>query len=54
MTVHEEIRAAIDLAWATTDPKAKQRQIELVGDSHVPTPEELIFLISAKILSKTT
>lgn len=37
---------AIREAWATTDPAARQRQIELVGEGRVPTPEEFIFLIS--------
>ena len=54
MTVYEEIQAAIDHAWATGDPETKLRQIELVGDTHKPTPEELIFLISAKILANNT
>lgn len=54
MTVYEEIQAAIDYAWNTADPQIKQKQEELVGDSHKPTPEELVFLISAKILSKRT
>lgn len=54
MTIYEEIQAAIDNAWETSDPETKQRQVELVGDSHKPTPEELIFLISAKILSENT
>ena len=54
MTVYEEIQAAIDLAWATEDPAVRQSQVNLVGDSHKPTPEELVLLISAKILSKST
>lgn len=41
-----EIQEAIDAAWATSDPNAKLTQIRLVGDSHVPSPEELILLIS--------
>lgn len=48
-----ECRAAIqdliDQTWATSDPEARQRQIQLVGDSHIPSPEELILLISQKI-----
>ena len=44
-----EIQEAIDEAWATADPEAKQTQIDLVGDSHIPSPEELILLISQKI-----
>lgn len=54
MTVYEEIQAAIDYAWATADPQTRQHQLDLIGDSHKPTPEELIFLISAKILSNNT
>jgi transposase-like protein len=49
----EQCRAAmieaIEAAWATTDPAAKDRQIQLVGEGRVPTPEELIFLISKEI-----
>lgn len=44
-----EMAATITEAWATADPLAKQRQIDLVGDSHIPSPEELILLISQKI-----
>lgn len=54
MTAYEEIQAAIDLAWATDDPDIRQHQAKLVGDSHIPTPEELIFAISAKIISIIT
>jgi hypothetical protein len=43
------IRDIIDQTWATTDPAVKDRQIHLVGDSHIPSPEELILLISQKI-----
>ena len=42
-----DMAEAIRAAWATTDPQAKDRQIQLVGDSHIPTPEELILLISS-------
>lgn len=45
----ENITAAINDAWATTDPQTKQHQIDLVGDTHIPSPEEIIFLISSKI-----
>jgi hypothetical protein len=41
-----EIEEVIAAAWATTDPEAKQRQIQLVGEGRVPSPEELIFLIA--------
>ena len=43
------IQEIIDQTWATTDPVSKDRQIQLVGDSHIPSPEELILLISQKI-----
>lgn len=43
------IQELIDQTWATSDPEAKYRQIQLVGDSHIPSPEELILLISQKI-----
>ena len=41
-----EIAAAITEAWATPDPMVKDRQIRLVGDSRIPSPEELILVIS--------
>ena len=44
-----DIQEAITAAWATSDPEAKRRQIQLVGDSHIPSPEEFILLISQKI-----
>ena len=44
-----EMAAAIAEAWSTSDPKEKLAQTCLVGDSHIPTPEELIFLISQNI-----
>ena len=40
---------AIQAAWTTTDPQVKAYQIGLVGEGRVPTPEELIFLISSKL-----
>ena len=43
------IREAIEEAWATSDPETKQRQVELVGDYHIPSPEEFILLIYQKI-----
>lgn len=46
---YSEISAAIDEAWDTTDPEAKRRQIELVGSTRKPTPEEFIELISKKL-----
>lgn len=50
---YAEIAAAIDEAWATTDPVVKQRQIELVGDSRKPSPEEFISLVTQKLLDKS-
>lgn len=41
-----DMTEAIRAAWSTTDPEAKNRQIQLVGEGRVPTPEELIYLIS--------
>lgn len=40
------IQELIDQTWATTDPLAKDRQIRLVGEGRIPTPEELIMLIA--------
>lgn len=50
---YSEIAAAIDEAWATTDPIARQRQNELVGGTHKPTPEEFISLINRKLHKST-
>lgn len=44
-----DMQEAITAAWATSDPEAKHLQIQLVGDSHIPSPEEFILLISQKI-----
>ncbi len=44
-----EMAATITEAWKAADPAVRQRQIQLVGDSHIPSPEELILLISQKI-----
>ena len=54
MTIYEEIQAAIDYAWATEDPQVKLNQTALIGDSHKPTPEELIFCICSRIFAETT
>lgn len=54
MTAYEEIQVAIDYAWDTEDPQVKLTQIALIGDTHKPTPEELIFCICAKIFTETT
>ena len=44
-----EMAACIAQAWATTDPVVKARQIQLVGEERIPTPEELILLISRMV-----
>lgn len=44
-----EMAACIAEAWNTTDPVARQRQIDLVGEERIPTPEEFILLISQNI-----
>lgn len=41
-----EMAACIADAWATSDPEAKQRQVELVGEDRIPTPEEFIVLVA--------
>lgn len=46
---YSSIAASIDDAWATGDPEAKRKQIELMGSSRKPTPEEFIMLISKKL-----
>lgn len=38
---------AIRAAWDTVDPAVKARQIQLVGEGRVPTPEEFIFLVAS-------
>lgn len=43
------IQEVISTAWATSDPEVKDRQIRLVGDSTMPSPEEIIILISKEI-----
>lgn len=40
---------AIRVAWDTADPVAKQEQIRLVGEGRVPSPEELMVLLSEKL-----
>jgi hypothetical protein len=47
-----DMAAAITEAWRTADPQTKNRQIQLVGDSHIPSPEEIILLISQKVLDR--
>ena len=41
-----DIQEAITEAWTTSDPEAKLRQIQLVGEERIPTPEEFIVLVS--------
>ncbi len=41
---------AIRAAWDTGDPAIRQ----LAGEERMPTPEEFIYLISAKFFTKTT
>ncbi len=45
---YSDIATAINAAWSTRDPAVRQYQRSLVGDLHIPSPEELIFLISSK------
>lgn len=39
-----EMATCIVEAWRTTDPAIRQRQIQLVGEERIPTPEEFIVL----------
>lgn len=41
-----DIAESIRAAWDTSDPVIKDRQIRLVGEDRVPSPEEFIFLVS--------
>ena len=41
-----DMAACISEAWATTDPTIRQRQIQLVGEERIPTPEEFIVLVA--------
>lgn len=41
-----EMAAAITEAWNTGDPVIRQRQVELVGEERIPSPEEFIVLMS--------
>lgn len=43
------IQELIDQTWATSDPEAKYRQIELVGEGRVPTPEEFIVFVARQL-----
>ena len=45
-----EMLEAIRTAWNTTDPQVKDRQIRLVGEGRIPTPEEFIVLISSQLI----
>lgn len=42
-----EMIEAIRAGWDTADPEVKARQIQLVGEGRVPTPEELIVLLAS-------
>ena len=44
-----EMAAAIEEAWSTANPVVRQRQIQLVGEERIPTPEEFILLISDQL-----
>ena len=44
-----DIQEAITAAWATSDPEAKRRQTQLVGEERVPTPEEFIVLVTRQL-----
>lgn len=44
-----DMMAAITEAWTTADPQTKNRQIQLVGEDRIPTPEEFIVLISSTL-----
>lgn len=43
------IQEVIDQTWATSDPVIRQRQIRLVGEERIPTPEELIILVARQL-----
>ena len=43
------IQEAISEAWRTADPTVRQRQIQLVGEERIPTPEEFILLVSDQL-----
>lgn len=47
-----EISACISEAWATTDPVVRQRQIQLVGEERIPTPEEFIVLVAGLLCDR--
>lgn len=51
---YSDMAEAIECAWGTSDPQTKRKQIELIGDSHKPTPEELMLLISTELFSENT
>lgn len=44
-----EMAAVIAEAWNTADPVARQRQLDLVGEDRIPTPEEFILLLSDRL-----
>lgn len=44
-----QMASAIREAWATADQETRLRQIQLVGEERIPTPEEFIILVSGLI-----
>ena len=44
-----EISSAIREAWTTQDPEVKQRQLDLVGERRIPSPEEFILLLASQL-----
>lgn len=44
-----DIAESIRAAWDTSDPVVKDRQIQLVGEDRVPSPEEFIVLMANEI-----
>jgi hypothetical protein len=44
-----EMAAAITEAWTTADPETRKRQVQLVGEGRVPTPEEFVVLVAGRL-----
>ena len=44
-----DIQEVIVEAWRTANPTIRQRQIQLVGEERVPTPEEFILLLTSQL-----
>lgn len=51
---YSDMSEAIECAWGTSDPQTKRKQIDLIGDSHKPSPEELILLIYTELFTEST